>query len=41
MKEIGALGESDKNGEFFIVVVGDKYNKYFKVKDRDFKFLGM
>ena len=41
MKDVGSLRESDKKGEFFIVVVGDKYNKFFKVKDRDFKFLGM
>ena len=29
----------DDNGEFFVVVVGDKQNKYFKVKTRMFKQL--
>jgi hypothetical protein len=29
----------DDNGEFFVVVVGDKGNKYFKVKTRMFKLL--
>jgi hypothetical protein len=29
----------DDNGEFFVVVVGDKQNKYFKVKTRMFKSL--
>jgi hypothetical protein len=29
----------DDNGEFFVVVVGDKQNKYFKVKTRMFKML--
>jgi len=29
----------DKDGEFFIVVVGDNQNKFFKVKSRMFKQL--
>ncbi len=41
MSDVGTLRSGDAKGEFFIVVVGDTGNRYFKVKSRDFKFLGL
>ena len=34
MSEVRWLQSQDKNAEFFVVVVGDNQNKYFKVKTR-------
>jgi hypothetical protein len=39
MKEITRLRSEDPSREFFIVVVGDNQNKYFKVKSKFFKQL--
>jgi hypothetical protein len=39
MADVEALRASDPKGEFFIVVVGDKQNKYFKVKAKHFQTL--
>lgn len=39
MSDVDRLRSEDKNGEFFIVVVGDNQNKFFKVKSRMFKEL--
>lgn len=41
MSDMRRLRAMDPKGEFFIVVVGDKQNKFFKVKSRDFKFLDL
>jgi hypothetical protein len=38
MKDVDSI-RGDDNGEFFVVVVGDNQNKYFKVKTRMFKQL--
>ena len=40
MSTVAELRERDAKGEFFIVVVGDKTNKFFKIKQRDFRLLG-
>jgi hypothetical protein len=40
MEEVENLRSKDKNGEFFIVVVGSNQNKFFKVKSKFFKRLG-
>jgi predicted nucleic-acid-binding Zn-ribbon protein len=39
MADVDSLRRSDPKGEFFIVVVGDKQNKYFKVKTKHFQAL--
>src|ERR1700687_2291117 len=39
LSDVARLRDSDPKGEFFIVVVGDNQNKFFKVKSRDFKTL--
>jgi len=39
MGDVERLRSQDKNREFFIVVVGDNQNKFFKVKSRMFKEL--
>jgi hypothetical protein len=39
MSDVDRLRAEDKNGELFIVVVGDNQNKFFKVKSRMFKQL--
>jgi hypothetical protein len=39
LQDVEALRQKDKNGEFFIVVVGDNQNKFFKVKTKFFKQL--
>jgi hypothetical protein len=39
MSEVARLRAMDAKGEFFIVVVGDIQNKYFKVKERYAKML--
>jgi hypothetical protein len=39
LEDVERLRESDPKGEFFVVVVGDNQNKFFKVKSRDFKRL--
>ncbi len=39
MSDVARLRDSDRKGEFFIVVVGDNQNKFFKVKSRDFRML--
>jgi hypothetical protein len=39
MSDVDRLRAEDKNGEFFIVVVGDNQNKFFKIKSRMFKQL--
>ena len=39
MSDVDKLRASDSKHEFFIVVVGDNQNKFFKVKSRDFKKL--
>jgi len=39
MSDVQGLRSSDPKGEFFVVVVGDNQNKYFKVKTKDFKAL--
>ena len=39
MSDVDRLRAEDKNSEFFIVVVGDNQNKFFKVKSRMFKQL--
>jgi hypothetical protein len=39
MKDVEPLRAEDPGGEFFIVVVGDNQNKYFKVKGKFFKQL--
>ncbi len=39
MSDVDRLRSEDKNGEFFIVVVGDNQNKFFKVKSRMFREL--
>lgn len=41
LSEVAKLRASDPKGEFFVVVVGEKANKYFKIKARDFKVLGL
>jgi hypothetical protein len=39
MSDVERVRAEDKNGEFFIVVVGDNQNKFFKVKSRMLKQL--
>ena len=39
LSDVARLRDSDPKGEFFIVVVGDNQNKFFKVKSRVFKTL--
>jgi len=39
LSDVARLRDSDPKGEFFIVVVGDNQNKFFKVKSRDFRIL--
>jgi hypothetical protein len=39
LEDVERIRGSDPKGEFFIVVVGDNQNKFFKVKSRDFKRL--
>jgi hypothetical protein len=39
MSAVASLQANDSKGEFFIVVVGDNQNKFFKVKSRDMKTL--
>jgi hypothetical protein len=39
MTDVDSLRALDPKGEFFIVVVGDKQNKYFKVKRKHFQAL--
>ena len=39
LSDVARLRDSDPKGEFFIVVVGDNQNKFFKVKSRVFKIL--
>ncbi len=39
MEDVERLRRMDKKGEFFIVVVGDNQNKFFKIKERFFKRL--
>ncbi len=39
MQDVQRLRGMDKNREFFIVVVGDNQNKFFKIKERFFKQL--
>lgn len=39
LEDVQRLRSEDSKGEFFIVVVGDKQNKYFKVKTRFFNQL--
>ena len=37
LRDVERLRQMDKNGEFFIVVVGDNQNKFFKVKSKFFR----
>ena len=39
MSDVDRLRASDSKKEFFVVVVGDRQNKYFKVKRKDFRVL--
>jgi hypothetical protein len=39
LEDVDRLRSKDQKGEFFIVVVGDKQNKYFKVKTKFFNQL--
>lgn len=39
MNDVNRIRDMDRKNEFFVVVVGDKQNKFFKVKQRDFKEL--
>jgi hypothetical protein len=39
MSDVQRLRASDPKSEFFVVVVGDRKNKFFKVKAKDFKTL--
>jgi len=42
MDDVDRIRSKDKNGEFFffVVVVGDNQNKFFKIKSKFFKELG-
>lgn len=40
MDDVDRIRSKDKNGEFFVVVVGDNQNKFFKIKRKFFKELG-
>jgi hypothetical protein len=39
MSDVSTLQSADTRQEFFIVVVGDRQNKYFKVKSKHLKAL--
>jgi hypothetical protein len=39
MSSVAQLRQSDPKGEFFIVVVGDRQNKFFKIKERSLSSL--
>jgi hypothetical protein len=41
MIAVTQIRQADSHGEFFIVVVGEKWNKFFKVKEHYLKQLGM
>lgn len=40
MDDVDRIRGKDTNGEFFVVVVGDNQNKFFKIKSKFFKQLG-